>query len=226
MAENDHDIFLQFVLSGADASAQRFADGLVRDGMSRERLFLDLLAGSARKLGEMWEKDDCDFADVTIGLCRLHAILRAHTDIEPAGGDYSPKNPAWPRPRILLATACADQHVLGVSIVADFFRRAGWRVVSKPGAPLERLADMLSERSFDVLGLSASCSIFADDIAAEITALRSVSCNKDLKVLVGGRLFVDAPELIKKVGADGFAQDASSAPAEGEKLLAANALHC
>ncbi len=72
----------------------------------------------------------------------------------------------------------------------------------------------------------AACSAFADDIAEEIKILRAASLNQDIKVIVGGRLFSNAPELVERVGADGVAGDAKSAPAIGKELLAANGVHC
>jgi methanogenic corrinoid protein MtbC1 len=41
----------------------------------------------------------------------------------------------------------------------------------------------------------------------------------DLRVLVGGRLFVDAPDLVARVGADGACSDARSAPSTASSLL-------
>jgi hypothetical protein len=42
-------------------------------------VFIDLLAPSARRLGQHWEDDDCDFVDVTMGLWRLQEVMREVT---------------------------------------------------------------------------------------------------------------------------------------------------
>ncbi len=223
LTKQDQDAFLLSILQGNASSALQFADELLQRGISREELFLDLLATSARRLGEMWEQDLCDFTDVTIGLCRLHEIVRKTTS---EGGRGAPHQPVGNGPRILLATACGDQHVFGIVIVADFLRRAGWRVVSEPGAKQDKLAKILGEREFDILGLSVACSVFADLVAEEIKMLRAASRNQNLKVLTGGRLFADDPDLAKKVGADAFAIDAKNIAEIGEELLAAKAVDC
>lgn len=220
ITEADHDAFLQCVLEHSATSARRFVDDLAARGVPRDDLLLDLLATAARRLGVMWEEDRCDFSDVTIGLCRLHEIVRHSSNngraFEPVGSG----------PRILLATACGDQHVFGVIVVADFFRRAGWRVTSEPGATQARLADILGEREFDMLGISAACSAVENELAGEIRALRAASRNPRLKILAGGRLFSDTPGLAEKVGADAHVNDPAAAAEVGEKLLAANAARC
>ncbi len=222
LSEQDHELFLQCVLRDSASSAHSYVEALLQRGVARDDLFLNLLATCARRLGEMWERDLCDFTDVTIGLCRLHEIVRKNA----ANANHSQPTVAGDGPRILLATACGDQHVFGIVIIADFFRRAGWRVTSEPGATQEELAKILSEREFDVLGLSAACSVFADDIANEIKKLRAASRNKNMKVLAGGRLFAESPALVKKVGADAFADSAKTAAEIGKELLAASAAHC
>jgi methanogenic corrinoid protein MtbC1 len=207
--------FLDLVLRGTAAETRSFVDGVLARGVSHETLFLDLLSHTARRLGELWEEDLCDFADVTIGLCRLHEVLRERSSIHEERGAHA----ADAVPRILLATACSDQHVFGVVMVAEFFRRAGWRVWSEPGAHRSQLAAILAELRFDVLGLSAACSTIAEDLASEVAMLRKASCNRELRVLVGGRLLAELPDLAARVGADAAAGDARSAPDAARVLL-------
>ena len=101
-----------------------FVNNLIESGVPREEIFLDLLANAARHFGELWESDEWDFSDVTIGLCRIHELLRKHSVL------HNPES-FWHggegQHRILLATACGDQHILG----SDHGRR---------GLPLHRLA--------------------------------------------------------------------------------------
>jgi len=210
----DRSSFLETVMTQSAASTRHFVDRLLERGMTHEVIFLDLLTWSARRLGELWEEDQCNFAEVTIGLCRLHQVLRELSLYE--CGDLRPASDA---PRVLLATACGDQHVFGVVMVAEFFRRDGWRVWSEPGASRDQLARLLADEAFDLLGISAACTAVADEVGAEIGALRKASRNRDLKVMVGGRLFADTPELMNRIDADGSAFDASTAPSTGNELL-------
>jgi hypothetical protein len=56
--------------------ASQFVHMLRQHGAPLERICLDLLAPAARRLGELWARDACDFAELTTGLTRLHAVLR------------------------------------------------------------------------------------------------------------------------------------------------------
>jgi hypothetical protein len=54
-------------------------EGILARGASVRSVFIDLLAPSARRLGQHWEDDDCDFVDVTMGLWRLQEVMREVT---------------------------------------------------------------------------------------------------------------------------------------------------
>jgi methanogenic corrinoid protein MtbC1 len=64
---------------------------------------------------------------------------------------------------------------------------------------------------FDLFGMSASSDERLDQIAPMIMSVRKASRNRDITVMVGGRLFVERPELVAKVGADAMAADARQA---------------
>lgn len=98
-------------------------------GVSLERIYLDLLGPVARRLGQLWEEDRCDFTQVTVGVWQLRQILR---DLTP---DFvGSAAAATPPRRALLMAVPGEQHTFGVVMVADFFRRAGWLVRSGPVA--------------------------------------------------------------------------------------------
>ena len=45
-----------------------------------ETLYVELLEPTARHLGEMWDRDECDFIDVTLGVGRLQKLLAIFND--------------------------------------------------------------------------------------------------------------------------------------------------
>ncbi|MDJ0852105.1 MAG: cobalamin-dependent protein [Myxococcota bacterium] len=212
----DREQFLASVTHDSADVTRAMIDALLGRGVTQETILLDLLATTARRLGELWEEDRVDFTDVTIGLCRLHQVLREQGAPWP-----DEKSPTGDRraPRILLTTACADQHVFGVLLVAEFFRRASWRVRSEPGATRDALSSLLAEQTFEVLGLSAACSTVAEDVGEDVAAFREAARNREMKILVGGRLFVEDPGLVARIGADGAAFDAKTAPLTARAML-------
>jgi MerR family transcriptional regulator, light-induced transcriptional regulator len=63
------------VLSADPQAASAYIVALRDRGLSMDTLFVELLEPAARHLGEMWERDECDFIDVTLGVGRLQKLL-------------------------------------------------------------------------------------------------------------------------------------------------------
>ncbi|MGB3624468.1 MAG: cobalamin-dependent protein [Henriciella sp.] len=216
------DEFLDLMIDHSVTSGHEFVDNLVREGISIESIYVDLLAPTARRMGELWEEDIRNFAEVTIGLCRLHEVLR-HNSLSPAVRQVFP---APETPSILLSTACGDQHVFGVIMVAEFFIKEGWRVTCEPGAKVDELLRIVSSTTFDVVGLSVARSHEANDISGVIGQLRTTSRNKDIKVIIGGALVGRDESIAGQVGADAASTDASTAPTTALDLLAEARVGC
>lgn len=207
--------FVQAVVRG-DAPALWSAIHAERArGVSVESVYCDLLAPTARRLGEMWDNDDCDFATVTVALGLLQRLLR---ELSPDFGSEV-EHPANGR-RVLLLRAPDDQHSFGLSMVAEFFGRDGWEVVSgNAGGPLD--PGCASQREwFDAVGFSVGSIEKMAWLAPCIASVRQHSRNRQVCVLVGGPLFVDQPQLVRQVGADGTSADARQAPEMVERMLA------
>ncbi len=215
ITEDERTYFVSLLISDSAVAVSAFVDGLIARGVPIEAVFTDLLATAARQLGELWDDDRASFTDVTLGLCRLHEVLRHNSVV----GDTTFQGGASPGQKVLLATACHDQHVFGVLIVAEFFRRSGWQVWSEPGASTGELCQIVGEEYFDVCGLSVSRTPPERDLVVEIANLRKASQNPALKIIVGGQTFLSNPALVDRVGADGCARSASSAPETAHNLL-------
>ena len=185
--------------------------------VSVEKIFIDLLAPTARLLGTLWEEDRCSFSDVTVGLGRLQRVLR---DLGPALGVGVP-HPAGGR-RVLLVPSPGEQHTFGLVMVGEFFRRAGWHVSGGSWSSGDEAATLASTEWFDVVGFSLAAEVHLDRLATGIAAVRQAACNRDIKVLVGGPLFGTHPEYADRVGADGMTIDGREAPTLAESLIARN----
>jgi len=73
---DDVDELARLLLAHDGEIASAFVQILRQRGTPVERICLDLLAPVARRLGKLWEQDVCDFAELTVGLERLHLVLR------------------------------------------------------------------------------------------------------------------------------------------------------
>jgi len=195
------------------AVASAYVQTVRQRGIAIEAVCLGLLAPAARELGLLWEEDECDFMQVTVGLCRLHHLLR---ELSP---EFRPEGlePKVER-SILLAPVPGDQHTFGITLVAQFLRKAGWEVWHEHPANGAELLEVLGRNWFAVVGLSVGSETRVDDLAAIIRAIRHASLNRSIGVLVGGPLLVARPELALQVGADATAMDGPMAVIRAEHM--------
>jgi methanogenic corrinoid protein MtbC1 len=205
--------FTKVVLANDVAVACVYVEQMQARGTSLETVYLGLLAPTARYLGHLWDTDQCDFTQVTVGLALLQQVLRAR----PAA--FRSEQHHWHSLRVLLIPASSEQHTFGLSMVAEFFLREGWDVTSGAQTSHGNLLEMVAEQRFDIVGLSAGCGSQLDALALNIRAIRKASRNRALGVMVGGNVFQRRPELVTLVGADATAVDASHAPRQAGKLL-------
>jgi methanogenic corrinoid protein MtbC1 len=208
--------FCELMLHHSVPAGTAFVEELLCRGFALESLYLDLFAPAARRLGEMWEVDLCDFADVTIGLGRLQQVLHAFSSAFRGDRDSSRTDRS-----ALLVAAPGEQHSLGLFMVSEFFRKAGWDVWGDPPGSLSALVSTVGSAWFDVVGISAGSKTRLEVVTSAISVVRKASVNRAVRVLVGGPLFVASPELVLRVGADAMAVDAREAVTTAEALVAA-----
>lgn len=191
-------------------------EALVASGVSMDRVYLDWVAPAARQLGCDWDTDRANFSEVTLGLWRLQQSLHAMSPKFQAAEKHS----ASPR-RALLVSAPKEQHTLGLFMLSEFFRRAGWEVWSDLPSDYSEVAAKVSEEWYDLIGISVGSEVKLEALTLAVTKLRHVSRNPDVVVMVGGPIFVDHPEFAVAAGADFTAQDAPDAVLRGDRAVSA-----
>lgn len=182
-------------------------------GVSVTTLFLELLTPAARELGALWEQDRVDFATVTVSLGRLQRLLR---QLSPDFGNEV-QHPRHGR-RVLLTQPDSEQHMFGLSMVAEFFRREGWDVLGGvAGVGIDATA-WARRDWFDVVGFSIGSEQGLDWLRDTIGQVRRLSRNPGVVILVGGPIFSIHPEWAAEVGADATT-DGRSAPQIAETIV-------
>jgi methanogenic corrinoid protein MtbC1 len=207
--------FVDLVMAPDEQPMYAYIAALLADGLSIESIYLDVLAGAAHLLGDMWVDDRVDFTEVTVAVGRLQHIMR---ELSPAFG-AEVEHPSGGR-RVLLAPAPGEQHTFGVSMVSEFFLRAGWEVTFAEGNSRTNVVEMVEHDWFDVVGFSAGSTLRLDRLKEGIAGIRARSRNHDIGVMVGGPIFVLNPAYVEEVGADGTALDGLQAPACAEAMVA------
>jgi methanogenic corrinoid protein MtbC1 len=202
----------RLILGSDGPEAADYVEGLRRSGLSVDMLFTELLEPSARRLGELWDEDAVDFIDVTLGIGRLQALLSTFNCTQEIA-------PSTDLRSVLMLTLPGEQHSFGVNMVERFLGAGGWLVTSAHNASLGRLATMIRDHWFGVVGLTVSNTANLPKAEDAIRTVRTHSANRDIAVMVGGPAFAGDPGLATAIGADGTAVSAITAVVLAQKLL-------
>lgn len=209
--------FSDIALKQEAAYCANYIDSIVNRGVPLDRIYLELLAPAARRLGEMWTADLCTFTDVTIGLWRMQQVMY---DLSPVFQSTAQEPDGLHKRHVMLMTVPGSQHTMGLLMVGEFFRRAGWSVWGEPAADRDRLLEAIEEEWFDVAGISVSSEPQLEHLAEFITELRRASQNSSICIMLGGPIFSENPQKAFEYGADVTAADAAEAIQAAEKEVA------
>ena len=189
--------FAELVLNDSEELASQHFRQLRAQGIADEVLLLELLAPTSVELGRRWEQDLSDFADVTVGVCRLHRMLRSvhpqhHRDLDhdAHGG------------RVALAPAPGEQHSFGLLLVGELLFRAGWYTDVEIDSDADKLIHTVMQNWYEMVGISVSSATRLDEAAALISSVKKNSCNKDVAIIAGGHAFSEDRTLAFEIGAD------------------------
>jgi methanogenic corrinoid protein MtbC1 len=201
------------IVLGSDLEAAAAYVLVLRDrGLAMETLFIELLEPAARHLGQLWDNDECDFIDVTLGVARLQKLLATFNDSYLLPGLDS-------RRTVLLAMTPGDQHYFGATMVERFLEAAGWTVQAAFDKTAAEIAHTARSHWFAVAGLTVGSERSLPMLSETIKAIRQLSLNPAIGIMVGGPVFTENPALAIEIGADGTAANAPTAVLMAQKLF-------
>jgi methylmalonyl-CoA mutase cobalamin-binding domain/chain len=216
IGHNDIAEFTHLLVQDNMLAVASFIDLWRAKGTTVETIYLELLTGAARHLGDLWGDDECNFCEVGLAIWRIQQVMY---DLRPAffaeGAAVTPSGY-----RLLLAPMALEQHTLGLMMTAEFFRRGGWDVSSELPVDNEALSEAVNREHIDLLGLSVSSESALAFLPAVLAAVRKASRNPNLVVMVGGWMFANNPSQATVAGADFCVSSVTDALIRGERFVA------
>jgi MerR family transcriptional regulator, light-induced transcriptional regulator len=198
--------FAWLCINNDSALCHEFVDRLLDGGLTNENIFLDLITPAARFLGRQWEEDLYDFGQVTNGLIRMHEITHR------LGYEYQDgPQKAGENKRIMLACAPGSQHILGLTILSEIFRKEGWQVVVEISSSGKELLHAVANEWFDVIGISVATEFQLAGLDALVANMKLASQNKALAVMLGGPIFTIQQHTAAAFHANEICTDAAAA---------------
>ena len=195
--------FIKLTTQDDPGVAIEYVRHLMASGVPFQDVLLELMAPAARVLGERWEQDQASFVEVALGVARMHRILREFDGVP----SHLWSDAGFGRHALLLP-APGELHSFGLRLVQEFLLRESWTVNNQPVATIEELGNVVAGDWYDIVGLSLSGETNVDSFLESIRIIRRKSKNRHVKIIVGGHLFVEKPELIESCGSDAYAVDA------------------
>ncbi len=211
-----HDEILQGLydntLIGNAPEVKDLTNAGLADGMDPEKMLYDALIPSLEEVGARFERGDFFVPEMLIAARAMQGaldILRpllAETGAQQIG-------------TYVMGTVKGDVHDIGKNLVNIMLEGAGFTVhdLGVNVAP-ETFIDAIKEHKPDVVGFSAFLTTTMPMFKANINALEKAGIRDDVIVMVGGAPVTQ--EYADKVGADGYAADASSAVRLAKDLIA------
>jgi methanogenic corrinoid protein MtbC1 len=203
--------FLKLLLSGERHVASRLILDAVDSGVPVKDIYLHVFQSSQRELGRLWQLNQISVAQEHYSTAATQLIM---AQLYP-GIFRTEKNG-----RKIIATSIGGElHEIGVRIIADFFEMEGWDTYYLgANSPTAAIVQAIADRRADILAVSATMTFHIRAVENLIATVRASADSNRVKVLVGGYPFNVEPELWKRVGADGYAADASEAIAVASRF--------
>lgn len=204
--------YLELLLTGDRRSASLLIHDAVNRGMSVRDIYLDVFQKTQYEIGRRWQMNEMTVAEEHFCTAATQVIM----------AQLYPRIFASARVDRRLVATCVggDLHEIGVRMVADFFEMEGWDTYYLgANTPIEAILGAVEEQRADALAVSATMSYHVAEVENIVRAIRSDSGKRAPRILVGGYPFRVDPELWRRVGADGFAADASSAVSVANALV-------
>ena len=190
------------VMEGQRDVAKASVEKALADGTDPGEI-LDAMVNAMGEVGQLFEEGEYFVPEMLIAARAMKTgmdILKPElvdADIQPAG-------------KIVAGTVKGDLHDIGKNLVCMMLEGAGFQVVDL-GSDVspEAFVKAVNEHHPDFIAMSALLTTTMPNMQTTIEALKSAGVRDQVKVLIGGAPITDA--YAEKIGADGYAPDASRA---------------
>ncbi len=166
-----------------------------RQGTRLKDIYLQGIAQSAKHIGVLWSSDALDFVNVTIAFSRLQRAMHEFSEefLSEGGGESNGLS-------LLVMTEPGSHHGLGVFMLSEFFRQAGWQVTLAAPQDIDDFKRIFLSDWFDAVVLSISTDRHIDAVSKAMLELNMSTVNPKLNIYVGGPMALISPQEINWEG--------------------------
>lgn len=198
------------VIRGDAPAVSELVGTLVEHDVKPEIILYDSMIEAMGEVGQRFEEGTFFVPEMLIaakamqsGLDILRPLL-ADSDIEPVG-------------RFVIGTVQGDIHDIGKNLVVMMLEGAGFEVEDLGvNVPAEKFVEAVQSGT-ELIGMSALLTTTMPNMQVVIDALTEAGLRDKVKIVIGGAPVTQ--EFSDRIGADGYAPDASQAVALSKRLI-------
>ncbi len=197
-----------------EGDAQGTIDGTreaLAEEVSAETILREALIAGMEEVGDLFGRGEYFVPEL---LLSARAMSRAVDVLRPllVGSGYEPAG------KVVMGTVKGDLHDIGKRLVSMMLEGSGFEVVDL-GADVapERFVEAARESGAKLVGLSTLLTTMLPAMEATVRAIRQGGLGEKVRVMVGGAPVTES--FAQQIGADGYADDASSAAALARRLV-------
>ncbi len=196
-----------------DGDAEAVSNGVkaaLDAGVSPEEILGKGLVAAMDEVGKLFEEGELFVPEMLIAARAMQsglALLKPRlmkADVKSAG-------------KVAIGTVKGDLHDIGKNLVAMMLEGAGFEVKDLGVDVAPETFLKAAEEGYQLLGMSALLTTTMSNMETTILALKNAGLRDQVKVFIGGAPVTQ--EYANKIGADGFATDASSATRAARQLI-------
>jgi len=199
------------ILAGDQAAVKEQVSAALAQDLSARTILQEGLIAAMDRVGELFERSEFYVPEMLISARAMKAgleILRPELmedEVETVG-------------HVVIGTVEGDLHDIGKKLVAIMLEGAGFQVTDL-GVDIspDGFIEAVKGQEVDILALSALLTTTMTSMASTITAFREAGLRDSVRIIVGGAPVTE--DFAQKIGADGYAPDASVAVKLSKNLL-------
>ena len=171
--------------------------------ISAENILKQGMMGAMAEVGQLFEDGEYYVPELLVAARAMQGGLEllkpylADEDVEPIG-------------KVVTGTVKGDLHDIGKNLVGMMLKGAGFEIIDL-GSDVspEKFVEAVKESGAQIVAMSALLTTTMSNMPVTIKAFEDAGIRDSVKIFVGGAPLTE--EYAKKIGADGFAPDASQA---------------
>jgi 5-methyltetrahydrofolate--homocysteine methyltransferase len=199
------------VIAGNAGEVEQGVKAALAAGIGAKTLLDEGLVSGMAQVGCLFEEGEYFVPEMLVaaramkaGLSILRPLL-VQESVEPLG-------------KVVICTVRGDMHDIGKNLVGMMLEGAGFEIqdLGVNVAP-EKIVEVVKADKPDIVALSALLTTTMPNMQAVIDQLKAAGLRDQVKVLVGGAPVTEA--FAQRIGADGFAPDASQSATLARSLV-------